>query len=121
MECYKGKLIAYSLGNFAGYGALSIKRAAAISAILEVTLTKDRRTVAFNVIPVKFNSDKLPELDENGLARYLINDLSRLSPLNGTVRLPVATDGYAKYREWRAEAALTNILREGNPPKRSAN
>ncbi len=121
MECYKEKLIAYSLGNFVGYGALSIKRAAAISAILEVTLAKDRRTVAFNVIPVKFNSDKLPELDENGLARYLINDLSHLSPLNGTVRLPVATDGYARYQVWLSSAALTDMLRERDPPKRSAN
>ncbi len=112
MECYKGKLIAYSLGNFVGYGALSIKRAAAISAILEVTLAKDRRTLAFNVIPVIFNSDRLPEPDESGLARYLINDLSRLPPLNGTVQLPVTTDGYAKYRTWLSSAELADILGE---------
>ena len=40
MECYKGKLIAYSLGNFVGYNALSIKRAAAISAAKDA---RDRR------------------------------------------------------------------------------
>lgn len=112
MECYKGKLIAYSLGNFVGYGALSIKRAASISAILEIKLAKNRQTIGFDVIPIKFNSQKLPEMDKDNLARYFINDLSRLPPLTGTVELPTTGDGVEKYRRWLSASELTKILNE---------
>ncbi len=112
MECYKGKLIAYSLGNFVGYGALSIKRAAAISMILEVTLSKNRQTIGFDVLPVKFTNQKLPEPDETGMVRYLLNDLSRLAPLNGSVNLPVSAEGYPSYRQWLTSSELTKILKE---------
>ncbi len=110
LECYKGKLIAYSLGNFVGYGALSIKRAAAISMILEVKLSKDGQTLGFNVIPIKFNPQKLPEPDDTRLVHYLLNDLSRLAPLNGSVQLPVNDAGTARYRQWLAASELTKIL-----------
>lgn len=110
MECYQGKLIAYSLGNFIGYGALSKQRAAAISAILEVRLTKDRQTLNYNVIPVKFNDQKIPYPDEDNFARYLINDLSRIPPLSGTVNLPSTTEGEAKYRVWRTVADLDRVI-----------
>ncbi len=112
MECYKGKLIAYSLGNFAGYGTLSTKRAAAISAVLEVKLAKNRQTLGFNVIPVKFDERRLPEVDPDKLAHYLINDLSRMPPLNGSVSFPVARDGEANYRRWLSSSDLTRILSE---------
>jgi len=110
MECYRGKLIAYSLGNFVGYGALSIKRAAAVSMILDVKLAKNRRTVSFDVTPVKFNSLKLPEPDDSALVRYLLNDLSRLAPLNGSVTLPVSEEGRARYRQWLTVSDLIDIL-----------
>lgn len=112
MECYKDKLIAFSLGNFAGYGAFSTKRAAAISMVLEVQFSKKRQTLSFDVIPIKFDLQHLPVPDEGQLAYYLINDLSRLSPLSGTVQLPTRTDGYVKYRAWRSAAELDHLLRE---------
>lgn len=112
MECYKGKLIAYSLGNFAGYGTLSTKRAAGISAVLEVKLSKNRETLGFNVIPVIFDEQRLPEVDPNKLAHYLINDLSRRPPLNGTVSFPETSDGNAYYRRWLSNSDLTRILNE---------
>jgi hypothetical protein len=112
MECYKGKLIAYSLGNFAGYGALSTKRAAAISAVLEIRLAKNRETLGFAVIPVRFDDQRLPEIDEEKLALYLINDLSRRPPLNGTIRFPVTDAGEKNYRRWLDAADLVKILNE---------
>ena len=112
MECYKDKLIAFSLGNFAGYGAFTTKRAAAISMVLEVQFSKNRQTLSFDVIPVKFDLQHLPVSDEDQLAYYLINDLSHLSPLSGTVQLPTTTDGYVKYRAWRSAAELDHLLRE---------
>lgn len=110
MECYKGKLIAYSLGNFAGYGAFSIQQAAAISAVLEVKLAKNRVTVGYNIHPVIFDSRRLPLPDENRLAHYLVNDLSRRAPLNSTVQFPTSPEGEAYYRGWLAESGLAKIL-----------
>lgn len=112
MECYKGKLIAYSLGNFAGYGALSIRRAGAISAVLEVKLAKNRQTVGFDILPVKFDEQRLPEIDEDKLAHYLINDLSSRPPLSGGVRFPGTRDGEENYRRWLIDADLAKILKE---------
>lgn len=112
LECYKGKLIAYSLGNFIGYNALSIKRAAALSMVLEVKLSKDRRTLGYNVIPVRFNEERLPEIDNSNLVHYLLNDLSRLTPLNGSVTLPVSREGEAAYRQWLQAADLVKILKQ---------
>ncbi len=112
MECYRGRLIAYSLGNFVGYGALSAKRAAGVSAILEVRLAKDRRTLGFDVVPVRFDDEHLPIVDERGIARYLLDDLSARAPLNGSVSL---ADGVASetYRTWLEKADLKTILKGG--------
>jgi len=112
MECYKGKLIAYSLGNFIGYNALSIKRAAAISAVLEVRLGKNGATLGYDIIPVIFNDERLPEVDAVQRARYLINDLSRLSPLTGTVHLPVPEAGRLDYQNWARSAGIAGQLVE---------
>lgn len=116
MECYKGKIIAYSLGNFVGYNALSIKKAAAISAVLEVRIGRDGRTLGFDAIPVRFNEERLPEVDAEQLARYLINDLSRLSPLNASVQLLVPEEGRARYRAWAQAAGITHQLVERRKP-----
>lgn len=110
MECYGGKLIAYSLGNFAGYDALSIKRAASVSASLEVTLARDRQLLRFRVVPLRFTADRLPESDPDELALHLINDLSRLAPLNGTVHLPVADPASGAYQRWLEENGLRKQL-----------
>lgn len=112
MECYRGKLIAYSLGNFAGYGAFSTKGAAAISAVLEVRLAKNRATLGFEVTPLRFDEQRLPEIDDARLAHYLINDLSRRPPLEGGVRLPATPDGEATYRRWLSASGLARLLND---------
>lgn len=110
MECYRGKLIAYSLGNFAGYGTLSIQRAAAITAVLDVKLARNRVTVGFDVIPARFDEDRLPVIDEAKLSHYLITDLSQRSPLNGSVRFPSTDAGTANYQRWLSTSGLANII-----------
>ncbi len=112
IECYKGKLIAYSLGNFVGYNALSIKRAAAVTIVLEVKLSKQGQTLGFDVSPLKFNEERFPEPDPDALASYLINDLSRLAPLNGTVRLSVSDAGRGRYLEWLNAEGLSKLVGE---------
>jgi hypothetical protein len=111
MECYQGKLIAYSLGNFVGHGTLSTKRASALTAVLEVRLGKNRETIGFNITPLRFDDLRLPEPDPDKLAHYLVNDLSTRAPLNDNVKFPVTTEGAAVYRRWLLSNDLTNILR----------
>ena len=104
VECYWQKLIVYSLGNFVGYQAFSTKRAAAVSAILDVTLDEDGwlRRVEFH--PVRFTGEHLPEIDPKRRALYLLNDLSQKPPLE--IEGPVIAEpldtapGYRAYRRW---------------------
>jgi len=117
MECYRGKLIAYSLGNFAGYGAFSIKQAAAISAVLEVRLAKDRTLLEVNLIPVVFDQNRLPQPDVDETARYLVNDLSRRHPLANNVQFPVTADGELQYQQWLFAAGLRSILKSPSATK----
>ena len=53
MQFYKGHLIAYSLGNFAGYGNFSIHGNMTMSAILRVTLSSSGRFERARLYPVE--------------------------------------------------------------------
>ncbi|MGD1872073.1 MAG: CapA family protein [Mastigocoleus sp.] len=77
LNIYKGKLIAYSLGNFLGYKTLSTRAQTAYSMILEVRINKKGRLLAAKIIPVHLDSRGIPQIDQHfrtvGLLRYLIN------------------------------------------------
>jgi poly-gamma-glutamate capsule biosynthesis protein CapA/YwtB (metallophosphatase superfamily) len=54
LQFYHGQLIAYSLGNFAGYGNFSIHGTMTMSAILRVTLSSSGRFERARLYPVEF-------------------------------------------------------------------
>jgi poly-gamma-glutamate capsule biosynthesis protein CapA/YwtB (metallophosphatase superfamily) len=54
LQFYRGHLIAYSLGNFAGYGNFSIHGTMTMSAILKVTLSSSGRFERARLYPVEF-------------------------------------------------------------------
>ena len=54
LQFYHGQLIAYSLGNFAGYGNFSIHGTMTMSAILRVTLSSSGRFERARLYPVQF-------------------------------------------------------------------
>jgi hypothetical protein len=54
LQFYHGQLIAYSLGNFAGYGNFSIHGTMTMSAILRVTLSASGRFERGRLDPVEF-------------------------------------------------------------------
>jgi hypothetical protein len=77
MELYKGKLIAYSLGNFATYGRFNTRGPSGISAILKVDL--DERTGDFitgQVIPMKLREGGIPFPDEEQESLHIMRELS---------------------------------------------
>jgi hypothetical protein len=87
MQWYRGRLIAYSLGNFAGYYTLGLGGATADSAILRVRLRADGRFAGGRVIPLRLTGAGLPEPDPGRTAISLISSLSRDDLGRSAVRL----------------------------------
>ncbi|HLO85535.1 MAG TPA: CapA family protein [Nostocaceae cyanobacterium] len=77
IELYKGKIIAYSLGNFLGYRTLATNAQTGYSMILEVKLNPEGNLVSSRVIPVHLTKQGIPQIDKYfrtvGLLRYLNN------------------------------------------------
>ena len=63
MEIYKGKLIAYSLGNFATYGPFNLNAENGLSLVLEAHLAADGTFLRGKVYPVKQEKPGGPKLD----------------------------------------------------------
>ncbi len=77
MEWYHGRLIAYSLGNFGGYGAFVLSGPLATTAILRVELRGNGRIVAARLAAAKLVGAGIPVLDPSGAAYSLVRSLSR--------------------------------------------
>jgi hypothetical protein len=63
MEIYKGKLIAYSLGNFATYGPFNLNAENGLSLVLEAHLAADGTFLRGQAYPVKQDKPGGPKLD----------------------------------------------------------
>jgi len=99
MEFYRGRLIAYSMGNFAGYRVLRRTGALGIGGILKVTLAGDGSWRSGTLVPTLLAERGLPVTDPAGQAITLVDGLSvadfratavRVEP-DGTLRVPDAT------------------------------
>jgi hypothetical protein len=77
MEWYKRRLIAYSLGNFAGYGVFSLGGPLSVSGILRVTLAGDGRFEAGLLVPTRLVGKGVPALDPAERAHGIVRTLSR--------------------------------------------
>jgi poly-gamma-glutamate capsule biosynthesis protein CapA/YwtB (metallophosphatase superfamily) len=77
MEWYRGRLIAYSLGNFVGYRTLNTSGVTGVSGILHVTLRRDGTWKAGRLDAVTIAGSGIPRPDPDGAARGLVRTLSR--------------------------------------------
>jgi len=77
MEIYQGKLIAYSLGNFATYGPFNLSAENGISLILEAHLAPDGSFIRGQAYPVKQGKPGGPKLDPAMSILPILRDLSR--------------------------------------------
>jgi hypothetical protein len=77
MEWYRGRLIAYSLGNFLGNGTLSIGGILGVSGILHVALRSDGSWIGGDLTPVRLVSPGLPALDPAEEAHGVVRTLSK--------------------------------------------
>ena len=77
MEWYRGRLIAYSLGNFAGYKVFSLGGPLSTSGILRVTLRGDGTYESGLLVPTRLVGAGLPDLDPSEAAHGVVRQLSR--------------------------------------------
>jgi len=91
MEFYKGRLIAYSLGNFAGYRALGYNGVVGITAVIRVTLNRDGSWGGGTLIPTYMVAPGLPRPDPKKQAITMISNLTKQDfPQSGP---KIAADG----------------------------
>jgi len=77
MEWYHGRLIAYSLGNFAGYEVFSMGGPLSISGILRVTLKGDGSFDSGTLVPTRMVGAGIPALDPAETAHGIVRTLSK--------------------------------------------
>ncbi len=77
MEIYKNKLIAYSLGNFCGYGLFRMEGPRKYSLILEVHLTDKGEFYKARIIPVILKNKGIPFYDPEKNVIKLIKKLTK--------------------------------------------
>ena len=77
VETYHGHLIAYSLGNFAGFKNFSLGGTLSLSGIFRVVLRPDGGWESARLIPVALRGAGLPALDPSDASVRLVAQLSR--------------------------------------------
>ncbi|MCY1018224.1 CapA family protein [Pyxidicoccus sp. MSG2] len=76
MEFYKGRLIAYSLGNFATYGRFTLTGAQGLGMVLEVELHGDGRFESARILPTKQVGEGIAQPDAAGAVIPLVSRLT---------------------------------------------
>ena len=92
MEWYRGRLIAYSLGNFAGYKVFSLGGPLSTSAILRVTLRGNGGFDTGRIVPTRLVGAGVPALDPSEAAHGVVRTLSRQD--FGARGVKVSPDGF---------------------------
>jgi hypothetical protein len=77
MQVYRHRLIAYSLGNFAGYHNFTTEGALGVSGILRVKLGADGRFLSGRLVSTVLAGPGQPRLDPAGQGAALVEQLSR--------------------------------------------
>jgi poly-gamma-glutamate capsule biosynthesis protein CapA/YwtB (metallophosphatase superfamily) len=76
MEFYKGRLIAYSMGNFATYGRFNLKGPQGLGMVLEVELDREGRFTTGHILPTKQEGEGLAMPDPSGRVIKQVRDLT---------------------------------------------
>jgi hypothetical protein len=76
MEIYKGKLIAYSLGNFATYGPFNLNAENGLTLVLEAHLAPDGTFLRGQAYPVKQEKPGGPKMDAEMKILPVLRNLS---------------------------------------------
>ena len=77
LELYRGRLIAYSLGNFVGYRMFNVSGKKGISFVLEARLNHRGEFLDGRLHPIRLRAPGLPEPDPSAAAVALVRKLTR--------------------------------------------
>jgi hypothetical protein len=77
MEFYQGRLIAYSLGNFCGYGVLKSNGFLGVGGVLKVKLRKDGSWAGGTLVATEMVANGYPAPDSDKRALSFVDKLSR--------------------------------------------
>ena len=77
MEVYKGRLVAYSLGNFATYGRFNIRGVSGLGVVMEATLNADGSLASGKLLPTRQLGRGVPAPDETKEGINAIRNLSK--------------------------------------------
>jgi hypothetical protein len=87
IELYRHRLIAYSLGNLAGYHNFNTAGLSGLSALLSITVTPDGRFAGAHIHPLTLDAGGLPHPDPRGRATALIRQLTLADFVGGGLRI----------------------------------
>jgi hypothetical protein len=87
MQFYKGRLIAYSAGNFVGYRVFSLGGPLSVSYALEATLKPDGTWVEGRLVPTRLVSPGYADLDPAKAAIASVRQLSQADFGKGAARI----------------------------------
>jgi poly-gamma-glutamate capsule biosynthesis protein CapA/YwtB (metallophosphatase superfamily) len=76
MEFYKGRLIAYSMGNFATYGRFTVTGVQGLGMVLEVELDREGRFLSGRILATRQHGEGIPEPDPQGGVISLVRKLT---------------------------------------------
>ena len=77
LERYKGQLIAYSLGNFGGWGNFNTSGTLGLSGLLTLRIDRRGRVLGGRWLSLKLAAAGAPTIDPKGSSRALVRKLSR--------------------------------------------
>lgn len=77
LELYRGRLIAYSLGNFVGYRMFSIRGAKGLSLVLEVDMSGSGAFCGGRIVPLRLAAPGIPRPDPKAATVALMRRLTR--------------------------------------------
>ena len=87
IDMYKGKIISYSLGNFATYGRFDLSGIRGFSPIIKLKINKKGNLVSGNIISTKQIGDGIPVIDKKNQAIIKLQDLMKNDLINKKIKI----------------------------------
>jgi len=113
IECYQGRPIFHSLGNFIAVGGLSIRSMAAMTAIGGVQLDSKGELLAIEFLPLRFSDRKVPQNDGREDASHLVNWLGDNAKFGGTfLKVPANEASRKALEDWAVKTVSQPKLRD---------
>jgi hypothetical protein len=87
IEWYRGRMIAYSLGNFLGNGTLNVSGASGQTGVLQASLRRDGSWASGKLVPIQLTPGGLPRVDSSRAALATVRKLSRADFSRNAMRI----------------------------------